>query len=84
MMRVSSEAIVIISSGTIEKRVPFLNEYLSEGYPNHKIVAVKMELSRLAQLINILRSDLRDKPLSHALKDREVLKNALMESNISL
>ncbi len=37
-------------------------------------------MSHLANLINILRTELKDKPLSHALKDGELLKKAIMQT----
>ena len=79
MMRVCSVATVIISSGTIEKRVPFFNEFLQDDFPKSNVQAIKIELSRLATLINILRTEMKDKPLSHAMKDQEMLKKALVE-----
>lgn len=40
----------------------------------------KIEISKLASLINILRTELKDKPLSHAIKNEpEVFKRALKE-----
>lgn len=79
MLRVSSVATVIISSGTESKRVPFFKEYTAETFPNLKIDQFKLELSTSAQLINILRTELKDKPLSHAMKDKAVLKRAMQE-----
>lgn len=78
MMRVASKAVVIISSGTPDKRMKFFEEYTDNKY---KIEHFELELSKLAQLINILRTDLKDKPLSHALKDKDIFKRALTESN---
>ena len=34
----------------------------------------------MANLINILRTELKDKPLSHALKDGELLKMAIQQT----
>jgi hypothetical protein len=45
MVRVSSEAVVIISSGTPEKRLKFLQEYTDN---KHKIEHFELELSSLA------------------------------------
>lgn len=77
MMRVASKAVVIVSSGTPEKRLKYLEEYTNN---EHKIEYFELELSKLAQLINILRTNMKDKPLSHALKDKEVFTKALTES----
>ena len=79
MVRVCKTATIIISSGTPEKRVPFLTEFIKEAGIKCAISAQKIELSRLATLINILRSEMKDKPLSHAMKDQKTLKRALME-----
>lgn len=79
MVRVSSKAVVIISSGTPEKRLKFLEEYTDY---NNKIEHFELELSQLAQLINILRTNMKDKPLSHALKDKEIFGKAIKESKI--
>ena len=76
MIRVSSKATVIISSGTPEKRLPLLNEVI-DG--KHKVEYFELELSKLANFINILRTELKDKPLSHCLKDKEILKKALLQ-----
>lgn len=83
MVRVSREAVVIISSGTPEKRIKFFEEFTEPltHLWKIKIEHFEIELSKLAQLINILRTDLKDKPLSHALKDKEYFKKALLESN---
>jgi len=65
MMRVSRVATIMISSGTPEKRMGVFETYL-ECY---RIEHFKIELSNLAQLINLLRTELKDKPLSAAMKD---------------
>jgi hypothetical protein len=77
MMRVSRKAVVIISSGTPDKRLPFLIGF-TEGL--YKIEHFELQLSNLANIINILRTELKDKPLSHALKDGDLLKRALMQA----
>ena len=45
MVRVASKAVVIISSGTPEKRMKFLKEYTNN---KHKIEHYELELSSLA------------------------------------
>jgi protoheme ferro-lyase len=75
MLRVSAKAVVLISSGTPDKRLPFLEEF-TEG--KMKIDHFELELSHLANLINILRTELKDRPLSHALKDEELLRRAII------
>ena len=75
MMRVCKVATVIVTSGTPEKRMNYFNQVNPARTEYHKI-----ETSKLAQLINILRTELKDKPLSHALRnDPEILKKALKE-----
>lgn len=82
MLRVSSKAAVIVTSGTPEKRIPYLTEF-SEEYAEsqngvkYQIDHFELELSHLANLINILRTELKDKPLSHALKDGDLLRKAI-------
>jgi len=74
MVRVSRKGVIIVSSGTPEKRLPFLTEF-TKG--KCKIEHFELELSHLANLINILRTELKDKPLSHALKDPDILRRAM-------
>lgn len=80
MIRVSRKAVVIISSGTPEKRIPYLTEFIETSPSAGKVTIedYKLEISNLANLINILRTEMKDRPLSHALLDREVLKQALI------
>lgn len=73
-MRVSRKAVVIISNGTPDKRLPFLECFKSES---DTISSFELELNSMSHLINVLRTELKDKPLSHALKDPELLKKAL-------
>jgi hypothetical protein len=63
MMRVCRTATVIVTSGTPEKRMPIFSKVCT------KIEHSKIEVSRLASLINILRTQLGGKPLSAALKE---------------
>ena len=56
--------------------MPLFSEFTENKY---KIDHCELELSKLANFINILRTELKDKPLSHALKDKEILKNALLQ-----
>jgi hypothetical protein len=74
MLRVSRKAVVIISNGTPDKRLPFLHSFKSEG---DTVTSFELELNSMSHLINILRTELKDKPLSHALKDPELLKRAM-------
>eukprot|EP00347_Sterkiella_histriomuscorum_P017991 403347204 len=76
MVRVSSKAAIIISSGTPAKRLQPLLDFTNN---EHKIEYFELQLSRLSNLINILRTELKDKPLSYALKQKDVLKNALLQ-----
>ena len=79
MLRVtkSGGAVVIITNGTPDKRIKDL-EAFSEGC-EVKIEFKKVELAKLSQMINIMRSTMGDKPLSHAMKDVSVLKKTLEE-----
>ena len=74
MIRVSKKAVIIVSSGTPEKRMTYLTEFAG---PEARIENYQLELSHLANLINILRTELKDKPLSHALKDGDLLRRAI-------
>ena len=74
MMRVCSKATVIITSGGPDKRLPVFEKVCSN------IQYEKIEVSKLAQLINILRTELGNKPLAEAMKnDSKVLKDAMEE-----
>jgi hypothetical protein len=77
MLRVCRDCVVIVTSGTPEKRMGPLKDFTNYA---HKIDHFELELSKLALLINILRTELKDKPLSHALKDRNLFTKALQES----
>ena len=44
-----------------------------------KILYEKIELSTLSHMINIMRTKLGNKPLSHAMKDPQILKVAIEE-----
>ena len=78
MNRVARVATVIITSGTPDRRMHYFTEFLENQYS--KIEHHKIEVSNVAQLINILRTELKNKPLSHAIKNEpEVFKTALKE-----
>ena len=78
MLRVSKDAVVVISSGTPDRRMVAFEEFLEGRFSS--IEHHQLETSQLAQLINILRTDLKNKPLSYAIKeDPAVLKRALLE-----
>ena len=82
MLRVTKigGAVLIITNGTPEKRMADFQKFaqlLPEA--NVKIESEKIELSQLSQMINIMRTKLGNKPLSHCVKDPEVLKFALNE-----
>ena len=76
MLRVSRKAVVIISNGTPDKRLPYLLSFTDPS--THTILHFELELSSMSHLINILRTELKDRPLSHVLKDPELLKKALL------
>jgi len=77
MMRVCKIATIIVSSGTPERRLHMFEEFLGDV----KVESFRIEISKLAQLINILRTELKDKPLKDAVKgdNVEVFKNAMMK-----
>ena len=76
MMRVNRVATIMITSGTPEKRMRYFEEHLDCA----KIEHFKIELSNLALMINLLRTELKDQPLSAALKDdSRVLKKVMKE-----
>ena len=68
--------IIVISHNKPEKREKEFMEYVGS---EKKISFEVFKLSNLAQLINILRAQYPDKPLSHSLKDKDILANALKE-----
>lgn len=73
--------VIIISHGCPEKRMKEFSGL--ERINEVEIKGKKIKLSDLAQLINLLRSEKPDKPLSYALKETEYLKKALKERNYS-
>jgi len=74
MMRVCRIATVIITSGGPEKRMHYF-EKVTKNIEYHRI-----EVSKLAQLINILRTELGNKPLADSMKDdSKILKQAFEE-----
>jgi len=56
-----------------------LNRFVKEKEYEFELKHLKIELSSLSQMINIMRSNLGSKPLSHGMKDPEMLKAALNE-----
>ncbi len=74
MMRVCRTATVIVTSGTPEKRLCYFEKVCS------KIEYQQIEVSKLAQLINILRTELKDRPLADAMKDdHKIFREAMHE-----
>jgi len=72
---------IIITHGTPEKRMSDFISY--ECSKDVTITYKKIVLSDLAQLINLLRTNLQDKPLRHALENKEYLKKAIGECNLT-
>ena len=73
-------AAIIISSGTPERRLHLFEEYVDDVVD--RIEQFRIDVSKLAQLINILRTELKDKPLKDAVKGEEgveVFKRAMMK-----
>ena len=68
---------VIVTHGPPAKRMDDLNSY--ECRKQVDLYSQKISLSDLAQLINLLRTDLQDKPLSYAFKSKDCVKNAMKE-----
>lgn len=74
MMRVCRKATVIVTSGTPEKRMHYFEKV------SQTIEYKQIEVSKLAQLINILRTELKDRPLADAMKDdHKIFKAAMQE-----
>lgn len=82
MLRVTKKggAVCIITNGIPLKRMDDFENF-SKLMPEvqTKIVHDKIELSTLSQMINIMRTKLGNKPLSHAMKDPSILKVAIEE-----
>lgn len=79
MMRVTRKggAVVIITNGIPIKRLTDLQSFTSDF--DCKIEHSKISLSKLSQMINIMRANLGNKPLSSVMKDTKVLKYTLDE-----
>lgn len=79
MLRVTKKggAVVIITNGTPEKRLKDFESF--SGGHDVKIDYKKVELAKLSQMINIMRSTMGNKPLSHCMKDVSVLKKVMEE-----
>lgn len=69
----------IISHGSPEKRKELFRQ--SVDIKKCDFLFSKQDLAPMSQLINIFRSKLKDKPLSHILKDKALLMESLAESN---
>lgn len=68
-------SVIIITNGTPAKRMADFEQFgegLAVSITHHEI-----QLSNLSQMINIMRSKYGDKPLSHIVKEPEMLKYAL-------
>ena len=68
---------IVITHGAPAKRIKEFDSY--ECRESVDVYGKKIQLSDLAQLINILRSDLHDKPLSFAVKNKEFMVKAMKE-----
>lgn len=75
MTRVSSIATILISSGTPERRQHYFNEFLDEPGLIERIDNFRVETSKLAQLINILRTEMKGKPINDSMKSDEGIKS---------
>ncbi len=82
MVRVCREggSVLIVTHGAPAKRMADFNSF--EWRKLVDIQGDKAQLSDLSQLINLLRAGLKDKPLSHALKDKDLLTKAMKEGTI--
>ena len=82
MVRVTSKSghAIIITHGPPIKRMDDFKSF--ECYKEIDIIDKRINLSDLAQLINLLRSDLKDKPLKEAFQDKEYMLNAVKERNL--
>jgi len=79
MLRVTRKggAVVIITNGIPQKRVNDINSFLEDQ--QFSMEYHKIELSKMSQMINIMRSNLGNKPLTHAMKDPALIKYTLNE-----
>ena len=68
--------LIEISNGVETKRMPVFKELA----PNANISTHELKLSGLATVINVLRTGLKDKPLSESIKNPKLLKLAFMEA----
>ena len=71
---------VLITHGCPKKRLSEIDSY--ECRKDIDVDGKKIHLSDLAQLINVLRSELKDKPLSYAFKNKDQMVKAMKEGTI--
>uniref|UniRef100_A0A7S3CN42 Uncharacterized protein n=1 Tax=Strombidium rassoulzadegani TaxID=1082188 RepID=A0A7S3CN42_9SPIT len=82
MVRVTAVGgcVVIITNGIPQKRLADLEAFTGSVHSNFKIEHDKIHLSKLSQIINIMRSTMGSgKPLSHAMKDPKVIHETMKE-----
>jgi hypothetical protein len=82
MIRVTNKgngAVIIITNGVPQKRLKDLQAFAAEKNYTIEIEYERIELSKLSQMINIMRTSLGNKPLSHAIKKPEIIKATLEE-----
>lgn len=78
MLRVVRKKIFFITHGGPVKR-----RALFKGMPIQNALSIKQPLSSESDLINCIRSTLKDKPMQSILSDKEALVKALMECGIN-
>lgn len=67
---------ILITYGSPEGRKKLFE--LSIGLANYDYYVTKVDLSSISTLINLMRSNLGQKPLSSITKDTEAMKKSLM------
>lgn len=77
MGRVAKQ-VLIISHSSHAKRVPLMGEQ----YEGRTVFEVKVTLSGQAELINIMRTNMKGKPLSQIIRDQKALKECLEEYKV--
>lgn len=75
MSRVAKQNIIISHSSHTKRYVKNINiqNIINQTYDARKILETKIKLSGQSELINIIRTKLKDKPMSHILKDKVAL-----------
>lgn len=71
---------ILITYGSPEGRKKFFQD--SIGLTNYDYYFTRVDLSSMSTLINLMRSNLGNKPLNSITKDAEAMRKSLMEFNL--